>query len=90
MELELLRLQENVLEFNVLGEDHTLFNILRHFLSEMPEVQFAAYKAVKDTKPKFYVRVQPDHDPIAVVSMATERIRGVCNDLLDQVKNLKP
>jgi DNA-directed RNA polymerase subunit L len=89
MELELKRLQDTILEFNIKDEDHTLLNVLRQILSEeMPEVQVAAYKALQHTKPKFYIRVQHGEDPIATIARAAENLIQKCDDLIVQIKNL--
>ena len=88
MNLEKIRFKENVLEFNIDGEDHTLLNLLREQLSELPEVQFAAYKLLPNERPIFYVRTQPDENPIDIVSLASKNIIDHCNSLIKQVKKL--
>ena len=88
MELEKKRIEDNVLEFNILGEDHTLLNLLREQLSELPEVQFAAYKFVPNEKPVFYVRTEPDENPIDIVALASKNIIKQCENLKKQVKKL--
>lgn len=89
MNLEKIRFNENVLEFNIDGEDHTLLNLLREQLSELPEVQFAAYKYLPNNRPKFYVRTQPGENPIDVVTLASENIVKHCSSLLKQIKKLE-
>ena len=90
MELERIRLNENVLEFTIDGEDHTYLNVLRQVLSEEIEgVQFAAYKALQNSVPKFYVRVQPGEDPINIIAVANDKIIQYCDELFGQIENLK-
>ena len=90
MELEKVRSTENVLEFNIEGENHTFLNVLRQILSEeMTEVQFAAYKTLQYGKPKFYVRVEPKESPIEVISTASKRIAEICDSLISQIEKLK-
>jgi DNA-directed RNA polymerase subunit L len=90
MELEKLRATENVLEFNIAGENHTFLNVLRQILSEeMSEVQFAAYKTIQYENPKFYVRVEPKENPIDIISTASKRISEMCNELITQIEKLK-
>ena len=88
MILEKIRFEKNVLEFNIDGEDHTLLNLLREYLSELPEVQFAAYKFVPHERPVFYVRTEPQENPIDIVKMASKNIMTRCNDLIKQIKNI--
>lgn len=90
MELEKLRATENVLEFNVAGENHTFLNVLRQVLSEeMSEVQFAAYKSLQYENPKFYVRVEPKENPIDIISIASKKISATCDELISQIEKLK-
>jgi DNA-directed RNA polymerase subunit L len=87
MELEKIRFENNVLEFNVEGEDHTYLNLLREQLSQMPEVQFAAYKFLQHERPKFYCRTQLEENPVEILSIASKKIVEQCNDLLNQIGN---
>jgi DNA-directed RNA polymerase subunit L len=88
MNLEKIRFEENVLEFNIDGEDHTLLNLLREQLSELSEVQFAAYKLVPHERPIFYVRTEPDENPVDIVSLASKNIITQCNKLIKQIKKI--
>ena len=44
MEIKVLKEEKNELEFEIVGEDSTLPEIIVHKLNQMPEVDFAAYK----------------------------------------------
>ena len=88
MELEKIRFVGNVLEFNIDGEDHTLLNLLREQLSELQQVQFAAYKLLQHERPKFYVRTEPEENPIDVIAMASDNIVNNCDSLLNQLKKI--
>lgn len=88
MDLEKIRLQQNILEFKIEGEDHTLLNLLREQLSSLPEVQFAAYKLLQHERPKFYVRTEPEENPIDVVSLASSKIIEECDRLLGQLETI--
>ena len=88
MDLEKIRFVENVLEFNIDGEDHTLLNLLREQLSELQQVQFAAYKLLQHERPKFYVRTEPEENPIDVIAMASDNIISNCDNLLSQLKKI--
>ena len=85
MNLEKIRFKENVLEFNIDGEDHTLLNLLREQLSELTQVQFAAYKFLQHERPKFYVRTEPNENPIDVIALASDKIIENCDSLLKQL-----
>ena len=90
MELERIRFNENVLEFTIDGEDHTYLNVLRQILSEeIKGVQFAAYKALQNSTPKFYIRVQPGEDPINIIALANDKIVQYCDELFNQIEELK-
>ena len=89
MQVEKIRLQDNVIEFNIDGEDHTLLNLLREQLSALPEVQFAAYKFLQHERPKFYVRTQPDENPIDVIAIASKKIVDSCKQLTKQIDKFK-
>ena len=88
MNLEKIRYIDNVLEFNIDGEDHTLLNLLREQLSELQQVQFAAYKYLQHERPKFYVRTEPNENPIDVIALASDNIVSNCENLLKQIKKL--
>ena len=88
MNLEKIRFIDNVLEFNIDGEDHTLLNLLREQLSELPQVQFAAYKFLQHERPKFYVRTEPNENPIDVIALASDGIAKNCENLLKQIKKI--
>ena len=88
MNLEKIRFKENVLEFNIDGEDHTLLNLLREQLSELTQVQFAAYKFLQHERPKFYVRTEPNENPIDVIALASDKIVENCDSLLKQIKKV--
>lgn len=88
MDLEKIRFVENVLEFNIDGEDHTLLNLLREQLSELQQVQFAAYKLLQHERPKFYVRTEPEENPIDVIAIASDNIVVNCDALIKQLKKI--
>ena len=87
MNLEKIRLKDNILEFKVEGEDHTYLNLLREQLSQMPEVQFAAYKFLQHELPKFYVRTEPNQNPVEIISLASQKIIEICDTLKQQIDN---
>ena len=89
LNLEKIRFIENVLEFNIDGEDHTLLNLLREQLSELPQVQFAAYKYLPNNRPKFFVRTEPNENPIDIVNLASQNIIEHCDKLIKQIKKIQ-
>ena len=88
MNLEKIRFIGNVLEFNIDGEDHTLLNLLREQLSELTQVQFAAYKYLQYERPKFFVRTEPNENHIDVIAHASDKIIENCDSLLKQIKKI--
>ncbi|MCX8190080.1 MAG: DNA-directed RNA polymerase subunit L [Candidatus Diapherotrites archaeon] len=44
MEIEILRMEKDLLEFKMKGERHTYPQLLKHYLLKNPDVAFAAYK----------------------------------------------
>jgi DNA-directed RNA polymerase subunit L len=88
MNLEKIRFIDTVLEFNIDGEDHTLLNLLREQLSDLTQVQFAAYKVLQHERPKFYVRTEPNENPIDVIALASDNIIKNCDSLVKQIKKI--
>ncbi|HOM96431.1 MAG TPA: DNA-directed RNA polymerase subunit L [Methanofastidiosum sp.] len=59
MDIEMLRNEGNLMEFRIIGEDHTLCNVLRDALLENQKVKVAAYKIdhplLDKKRPKFII-----------------------------------
>jgi len=75
MEVNLLKKEKTEMEFEIVGEDSTLPELLVHKLNEMAEVESAAYKAEHPLlpKPKIYLKVKKG-DPAKAVEKAIDAI----------------
>ncbi len=71
MEVNLLKKEKTELEFEIVGEDTSIPELLVHRLNEMAEVESAAYKAMHPLipKPRIYLRVKKG-DPIKAMEKA--------------------
>lgn len=60
MRIEEVRREDRTLRFKVVGEDHTLCNLLRKAMYEDENVEAAAYRIEHPllSQPEFYVRVK--------------------------------
>jgi DNA-directed RNA polymerase subunit L len=75
VEIKVLNEEKNVLEFEIVGEDSTLPEILVHKLNQMPEVDFAAYKIDHPLvgSPKIFLRTKKGA-PAAAIHKAVEAL----------------
>lgn len=83
MELELLRKDENSMMVKIVGEDHTLCNILRKTIHEDKHVVSASYVIEHPVleHPKFYVKVKKGRSPRRALTDAAGRIIESCDEL---------
>ncbi|MFA5357340.1 MAG: DNA-directed RNA polymerase subunit L [archaeon] len=60
MKIEVIKNEKNLLEFFIVGERHTLSNLLRERLSQNNAVEFCSYRLDHplDKKARFVVRAQ--------------------------------
>ncbi len=75
MEINLLKKEKTELEFEIVGEDTTLPELLVHKLNEMAEVETAAYKSGHPLTPKhmIYIKVKKG-SPVKAVEKAIAAI----------------
>lgn len=73
---KVVRKEKSLLEFEVIGEDHTFLSMLREALKDQPGVLFAAYRFPHPLleNPIFYLRTDPDLDPITALQQAVNAI----------------
>lgn len=81
MELEVLKKEQNSLEFKILGERHSFPNLLRSRLLEDPEVIFAAYKLEHpfDKDSKFIVKTNGKKTP-------SKALAGACDEMNSELE----
>ena len=67
MDIEVLKNEGNLMEFSIIGEDHTLCNVLRDALLENQKVKVAAYKIdhplLDKKRPKFIINTDGTISP---------------------------
>ncbi|MFW9780491.1 MAG: DNA-directed RNA polymerase subunit L [Candidatus Heimdallarchaeota archaeon] len=83
MQTKILRKEESLLEFEVIGENHTFLSMLRESLKDQPGVLFAAYRIPHPIleNPIFYLQTAGT-DPVVALQNAADAIVMKCNDLL--------
>lgn len=88
MELELVRKDGGSLLVKIIGEDHTLCNLLREELYKDENVISAAYTIEHPLTepPKFYVKTKKGKSPERALADAADRIAGQFEDLHKQLQ----
>ncbi|NJE84690.1 DNA-directed RNA polymerase subunit L [Thermococcus sp. CX2] len=78
MKIEVIKREENVLEFYLEGEDHTFANLLNEVLHENEHVTFAGYTiehpVLMARKPKFRVVTDGKVTPEQALEEAAQKI----------------
>jgi len=87
VELELLSKDEDSMTIKLVGEDHTLCNILRKALHEDKHVISASYVIEHPIleHPKFYVKVRKGRSPRRALTDAAGRIIESCDELHNEL-----
>jgi DNA-directed RNA polymerase subunit L len=82
METRVVRKEESLLEFEIVGEDHTFLSALREALKDQSGVLFAAYRSPHPLleSPIFYLRTK-DLNPIEALHSAADDTIKQCDDL---------
>jgi len=72
-----------LLEFEVIGENHTFLSMLREALKDQPGVLFAAYRIPHPIleNPIFYLQTT-ETDPLVALQNAADAIIQKCDDLM--------
>jgi DNA-directed RNA polymerase subunit L len=79
-----MKKENNSLEIEIEGEDHTLCNALRNILLEDESVEFVSYKIDHPThaNPIFFVKTDATKTPTEALIEASERLSALCNEVL--------
>jgi DNA-directed RNA polymerase subunit L len=87
MELELLGKDEDSMTIKLVGEDHTLCNVLRKTLHEDKYVIAASYAIEHPLleHPKFYVKVKKGRSSRRALTDAAGRIIENCDELRSEL-----
>jgi DNA-directed RNA polymerase subunit L len=82
MQAKIIRKEEALLEFEVIGENHTFLNLLREALKGQKGVLFAAYRFPHPLleNPIFYIRTS-GINPIVALQNAADTIIESCTEL---------
>lgn len=81
-QIRITRKEESLLEFEVIGEDHTFLGMLREALKDQPGVLFAAYRFPHPIleNPIFYLQTS-SKDPVEALQQAVDAIISKCDEL---------
>jgi len=90
MKIEVVKREENTLEFYLEGEDHTFANILNEVLHENKHITFAGYTiehpVLMARKPKFRVVTDGKITPEKALEEAAQKIFDRAREVLDAWK----
>jgi len=94
VKIEEVQREGRVLRFKVVGEDHTLCNLLRKVLYEDENVEAAAYRIEHPllSSPEFYVRVKrgrPEEALLKAVKRLQERLEKLEEKFKAELKSFK-
>jgi len=89
MELELRKRTDREIVFKILGEDHTLGNLIAKMALRHPNVDLAAYTIEHPLDGQPVVRIITDgsKDPVEVLLEVLNESRDILNDLLNKLKD---
>ncbi|HDM36667.1 MAG TPA: DNA-directed RNA polymerase subunit L [Candidatus Syntrophoarchaeum butanivorans] len=87
MELKVLEERENELEIEVIGEGHTMMNLLKSSLLDDPDVLVATYdiKFPTISNPILYIRTREGRNPYDAIKDAVDRIITRFDELSDAI-----
>ncbi|WP_297500912.1 DNA-directed RNA polymerase subunit L [Thermococcus sp.] len=90
MKIEVIRREDNVLEFYIEGEDHTFANLLKEYLEENGHVTFAGYTIehpiLMARKPRFKVVTDGKITPEKALEEAAQKIFDGAREALEAWK----
>ena len=88
MELELIKKENGSMQIKIVGENHTLCNLLRAQLNQDESVASAAYNIEHPLteSPKFYVQTKKGKSPKRALSDAADEIVEQLEDLRKQLQ----
>ena len=86
MKINVLKLEENYLEIEFGGEDHTLLNILQSTLLDEPDVEIAGYSKPHPLmdRSRLFVTVQKGKDPLEALKKSAENTKSRLNELIER------
>ncbi|MEM0130857.1 MAG: DNA-directed RNA polymerase subunit L [Saccharolobus sp.] len=90
MEIKILKSENNYIELEVEGEDHTLGNLLAGILREINGVVFASYYYPHPLFDRIIIKVLTDSSitPRDALLKATEIVKDLSSKYIDEVKGI--
>ncbi len=91
MELELITKDKNTLEFYLLGERHTLPNLLKNRIENESGLEFDSYTLDHPMadKARFIVKTSGSKSPVKAIEGACEKIEKDLKQFSEKMKKLK-
>ena len=91
MEVKVLKSGENYIELEIQGEEHTLGNLLRGYLSRVPGVVYASYSKPHPLFDNIIIKIMTDGSisPKEALLKAIELAKADTSKFIDEVKNLE-
>ncbi len=85
MEIKVLKQEKNKIEFEIIGEDHTLCNAVRNELWDFDEIDVSAYKIEHSliSEPTMLVETNKG-DPVNVIIKANESLKKKIKEFKDE------
>ncbi len=91
MKLELITKDKNTLEFYLIGERHTLPNLLKSRIENEAGIEFVSYilDHPMDDKARFIVKTSGSKSPVKVIEDACTKINKDLKQFSEKIKKLK-
>lgn len=91
MEIKVLKKGENELKLEVVGESHTLLNLLQKELVKDPDVEIGGYEVIhpleRPVRSVFYVRTRGGKKPVEAILEAIARAREMTQKFAAKLEN---
>jgi DNA-directed RNA polymerase subunit L len=86
MKINVLKLEENYLEMEFGGEDHTLLNLLQSTLIDEPDVEIAGYNKPHPLmdRSRLFVTVKEGKDPLDALKKSAENTKSRLNEMIEK------
>jgi len=89
MIIKILKEEKDKIEFEIIGEDHTLCNLIRQELWKDKDTKVVMYNIKHSQASNPIFSLESEEKPRKALSKAVERIKKQLKELRPQVKNLK-
>ena len=86
MKINVVKLEENHLEMEFGGEDHTLLNLLQSTLLDEPDVEIAGYSKPHPLmdKSRLFITVKEGKDPLEALKKSALTTKSRLNELIEK------